>query len=615
MTIMRRIRNGLARVIYVTALALVLYFLCEAIVGAGAGHRGVAILELPLRLSPRGRNVFYALWMFYWLSFWRRMGRFSRDSRPARKVLINSWALVIVGTGLWCWLSQAKPGFFQRLAHFSGVEGIGMVLLKLLGLSFPIVFLGAILLVIADLLGLSYADPLEEELRQKVRWERQVKHQKYLQEAARDWTTYVGYETTFNRPVYLTPKERNEHVHIVGTTGSGKTRFVIFPMMRQDIQQGRGVLFVDAKGSLENAKALCQMASEAGRKKDLLLFSLSPGYSSATYNPLRWGNSTQLQDKISATIEWSEPYYQRVCEDVLQSLFMDLQERRRRVTLNDLHEIFRNPPSGLPTFRELAIRHQKETQTLRSEVGLLVNADFGKLFDRVDADIDLLKAYRKRKIVYFGLDTQSYPRAARRVGKLITQDINTLSGMLECEPGERSRKPLAVYIDEFQAFGTKEFINALARGRSSGLWITLAHQSLGDLKAIDEAYAQQVNDNTNTKIFLRVNDPETAQSFSDFVGTGKTIETTRHIHLQGAAPANIMGSQKVVHQYLIHPTELKNLETGQAMFKSGSRHGRLLLNSFLEDNRSVKLPKRRPSKENVKLELPFQQKERIVSVQ
>jgi hypothetical protein len=179
---------------------------------------------------------------------------------------------------------------------------------------------------------------------------------------------------------------------------------------------------------------------------------------------------------------------------------------------------------------------------------------------------------------------------------MITQDLNTLSGMVESGLREDEKKPLAVFIDEFQAFGTRGFINALARGRSSGFWITIAHQSLGDLKAVDEAYLQQVFENTNTKIFLKVNDPETAQMFSDSVGTVKAVETTSQVLIQGEDPKNIMGSKKIVYEYIIHPSELKNLNTGQAVFKSGGGFGRLSLPGVFFETDAVRLPERRPAK-------------------
>ena len=325
------------------------------------------------------------------------------------------------------------------------------------------------------------------------------------------------------------------------------------------------------KGSAENVTALRRMVKLAGREKDFVLFSLSQSNDAQTYNPLQHGNPSQLKDKIAASIDWSEPYYQRICESALQTLFMDLETAGRRVTLQELHEILRNPPPQLRNFSAIASRQSKDIRTLFSEIDLLVNTPFGALFSKQDAEIDLLDIYRKGKIVYFALDTQSYQNTAMRIGKMITQDLNTLSGIIESTFRSSEKRPLAIYIDEFQAFGTSGFINTLARGRSSRFWITIAHQSMGDLDAIDDSFMRQVLENTNTKIVLKVNDPETAQLFADSIGTAKTVETTSQVRIEGEEPTNIMGSLKVAHEYLVHPSEFKNLDPGQAIFKCGKR--------------------------------------------
>ena len=52
-----------------------------------------------------------------------------------------------------------------------------------------------------------------------------------------------------------------------------------------------------------------------------------------------------------------------------------------------------------------------------------------------------------------------------------------------------------------------------------------------------------------------------------------------------------MRSQKVVHEYLIHPSELKSLEPGRAVFKSGGRYGRLVLPGYFENVSEVFIPK------------------------
>jgi hypothetical protein len=439
---------------------------------------------------------------------------------------------------------------------------------------------------------------LEQIGRRATTFNIKVEHENYLTEEAKEKKlTYLGFAPDLDAPIYLNPIERNGHVHILGSTGSGKTRYVIFPMMQQDIELGHGVIFIDAKGSLENAKAVYKMVCDFGGQEDFLFFSLTHPELSNTYNPLQNGNYTQLKDKIAGAIEWSEPFYQRVCEEGLQILLKEFSNSGEIVTLPKLYQALKKPPVRFKDFYDFVERNKKHTATLQSEIGLLVDAPFSRLFDTTKPEINLLDVYLNRRIVYFSLDTQTYQSTAMRLGKMITQDLNTLSGIVETRFDEKDKQVLCVWIDEFQSFGTKAFINALARGRSSKFWISVAHQSIGDLKAIDPAFSQQVIDNTNTKIFLRLQDSESAQVFADSLGTQKTIEYTKQVHFEGEVPQNIMGSQKVVDEYKIHPTEIKELQVGQAVFKSPGQWGKLLLPGYFEKADDVKLPQPHERKE------------------
>src|SRR5436309_269475 len=44
--------------------------------------------------------------------------------------------------------------------------------------------------------------------------------------------------------ILLSEEERESHMHIIGTTGEGKSRFIEH-LIRGDIQQGNGVCFLD----------------------------------------------------------------------------------------------------------------------------------------------------------------------------------------------------------------------------------------------------------------------------------------------------------------------------------------------------------------------------------
>lgn len=533
------------------------------------------------------------LWLINWLGFWVMLAWLMKDPMP-RTVFAGSVVLAgVVGYVL----SNGDANHKELLVRFlvRAVKEIYPIVHIGMRVSFiPLIFANA-LLGLALKFRWGVTDPIRSGLQKVVRWPTRVKHAKYAKRASKKRLTYLGFEASRRQPVFLEDEERNKHIQVVGSTGSGKTRFSLFPLMRQDIEAGRGVIFIDAKGSSENAKIIWKIVNDAGRAKDFLFFSLTDHKHSSTYNPLKHGNPSQLKDKIAASIDWSEPFYQRICESALQTLFMDVERLKKRIALPELLRILKSPPSGYPNFFEQATKHTDHIQTLESEVGLLIDSPFGGLLEESSGGIDLLDVYMNNKIAYFALDTQSYQHTAARLGKMITQDLNTISGLIESELSDKEKRPLAVFIDEFQAFGTRGFINALARGRSSGFWITIAHQSLGDLKAIDDAYLQQVFENTNTKIFLKVNDPETAQMFADSVGTRKVVETTSQVLLAGTDPKNIMGSNRIVYEYLIHPSELKTLTTGRAVFKSRGGCGHLCLPGVFFSTEGIELPEKRPS--------------------
>jgi len=560
-------------------------------------HRPWLMGRISTHSGIMGGLLFYSLWFYYWLAFWKNIeGKVPSCADRARQ--IRGWTRTILGVVAVCALGliTIQPAMIRWVLGCLSLRWVGGVLAFGFGWTFPLWCVGSWLMVGARLVGLEMKDPFAPHLRPRWRWGRKVNHAKYIRKAHRKGLTYLGYDVTFNEPVTLSSKDRNGHFHLVGATGTGKTHNVLFPMMKQDIENGLGVLFIDAKGSLDNAKTVYQMACNAGREKDFLFFSLVPDHPSATYNPLRHGNATQLTDKIAMSIRWSEPFYERLSEEALLTLFRDLDSMNQRVTLNELHQMLKEPPAKLPNFRELARLNKREIQTLRSEIAGLVNTDFGHLFDAPEAEIDLMNVYKEGKIVHFALDTLSHRKAAMRLGRIITQDLNTLCGLIESEGNPEGNRPLAVTIDEYQAFGTEGFIDTLTRGRSSGLWVTLSHQSLGDLKAIGPQHRQQVMDSTNTKLSLRVNEPETAESFSNALGTRKTVQTTKHIVLEGEAPDTLMGYQRISEEYIIHPSEVKNLADGCGVFKSPGRHGRLILPGLFPDVRNVNLPIRNPER-------------------
>jgi hypothetical protein len=192
---------------------------------------------------------------------------------------------------------------------------------------------------------------------------------------------------------------------------------------------------------------------------------------------------------------------------------------------------------------------------------------FSHLFN--SGEINLLEAYDKKKIVYFALNVLIYGETGKRLGRMITGDLNTLNGMKQ---NSDERDGFGVYIDEYGVFGTEAFALTLSQGRSAKFMVTIAHQSNADLQAISPHHDGQVKTNTKTHLVLQANHDD-AEDFCNEVGTYRGIETTRQVALSGTLEGAEMGSEKVVDVYKINPQELRHLNTGFAAYKTPSSHG------------------------------------------
>jgi len=131
------------------------------------------------------------------------------------------------------------------------------------------------------------------------------------------------------RPVALTDRQLAAHGLIVGASGSGKST-TLLRILTQEIARGRPVIAIDLKGSPAFGTALYKTAQAAGRPVTVWTPD-GPTH----WNPLQYGNATELKDKLISTERFTEPHYQRAAERYLQTAIQVLQEARpeRPVTL------------------------------------------------------------------------------------------------------------------------------------------------------------------------------------------------------------------------------------------------------------------------------------------
>ena len=383
------------------------------------------------------------------------------------------------------------------------------------------------------------------------------------------------------KPVYMEDKRRTEHVEVIGSTGAGKTESVIYTGIKQDIENGKGLLLIDGKGDMLNAITIFEMCKDMGREGDFRLFSVNDVERSGSYNPFVMGSATALKDLIVGAIDWSEIYYKRECEDAVQTMMMVLKEVKGKFCLYDIYRCFDQAileqhaklvkDKHNKVFLEDMLgsygKIYKDIKSIRSEVGLLLKAEFSKLFDSVKPNIDLFDMYENNRIVYFALDVQAYGETSKRLGKVVIQNLKLVSSRIINTYEGRQRKILPVYIDEFQAFATDNFIDILNRTRSAGFAVMIAHQSLGDLNVIAKRFQEQVVENTYYTLVLPVKSPVTAEYMAKVIGTKASRQTTTQIDQGILMESNTgVGSEREVEEFRIHPNVFKSIKRSEGIF-------------------------------------------------
>ena len=408
-----------------------------------------------------------------------------------------------------------------------------------------------------------------------------MRHQRHK---STHYQTFLGESFSRNHSLFLTNEQREMHMQVVGSTGTGKTESVLLPMLTHDINHGKGAIVIDGKGDLELLDRIHYSVSKRGRLKDFYFFSLAHPKGSNTYNPLLRGNATELKDKIVGSMVWSEEFYRRMAEQAALSILNALLITGRKITFRTLHACLTDikslqtlsddtGPKDAVLQRDLVtmINNFKSSQKflsgLMADLYLSSRSEFSDLLDVEEPDIDLLKLYQENKIAYFALDLQGYGDTAKRMGRMILQDLKTVSSYIQSNVPASKRRFFPVFIDDAASFLDLGFVDFLNKSRASRIAIALFHQSLADLffRAAPN-FQQQVIENTNVKIILRQDDPFAVEKFAKIAGTRRTLiptyQTEESFTGKGLTGT---GSVREGQTFRIEPDLIRALKRGEAI--------------------------------------------------
>ena len=385
----------------------------------------------------------------------------------------------------------------------------------------------------------------------------------------------VGVDFKTKEKIEIEEKARLYHTQVIGSTGSGKTEGIIIPWIFDDIEKGRGLIIIDGKPEVKNLQRLYGKILKAGRIKDFKLFSIASPERSNTFNPFSYGSSEQITEKIFSSFQTENEHYKAVQYSATASVIRLIQELKAvpkpgliRELLNDkailqtwvdqtkdktLHSDFKkilNLPEA---------QFQKDFAGILSYLEVFSKGDIAPIINQDHSEINFEDALLKNQIIYFQLPTLGYPTLASNIGRLAIQSIAQAAGELQSKCVNEPEQLFSLYLDDFNDYMYEGFGSVVNKVRSAGVGIVFAHQSLGDLSKVSPEFESVIIENTNNKILLKINDPESADFFSMYIGTKSTEKVTER-RTKKLIGAQNTGEQSVreTEEFIIHPNTFKS---------------------------------------------------------
>lgn len=388
--------------------------------------------------------------------------------------------------------------------------------------------------------------------------------------------------TNEDQQVFIKTRQRAMHTQVIGTTNAGKTESVILPWAIQDIQQNRGLILIDGKSDRSLLDKLWAYTKAANRESDFYLVSLSHIAESSQFNPLIGGTPEEVSERVFNAFEFENPYYRSIQFEVFSQMMRVFAALKINPTFLRLYQAVSSPKS-LKHLRkdvtDLALRdwlenfidtpasdRSEKTSGLTAALSHFAFGETNAIFNTECPEITLEKALAENKIIYFQLPVLLSPFLGKATGKMVLQCLQSaVANRHRYKNGEA--KFFSVFLDDFTEYLYPGFVSVLNKSRSANVGVVFAHQALGDIKTLGDAIANSILTNANIKVFMRGNDPESAEYFSKVIGTVKSVKYTERTK-KGFFKVESTGeaSAREVEEFIFHPNEFKNeLGVGEAV--------------------------------------------------
>lgn len=312
--------------------------------------------------------------------------------------------------------------------------------------------------------------------------------------------------------------DRRRHMYVVGKTGMGKTE-LLKNMAVQDIQEGKGVAFVDPHG--DTAEALLDYIP-TNRINDVIYFNPADLLYPIAFNVMEKVNP-EFRHLVASGLMgvfkkiWPDVWSARM-EYILNNTILALleyegstllgvnrmmadKEYRKKVIDKITDPVVK--AFWVQEFARYTDRLAVEaTAAIQNKVGQFISAPLIRnIIGQTISAIDMRQVMDEGKILIMNLSKGKIGEdASRLLGALLITKLQ-LAAMSRVDIPESERRDFYLYVDEFQNFATESFANILSEARKYRLSLIMAHQYISQM---DEKVRDAVFGNVGTLITFRI---------------------------------------------------------------------------------------------------------------
>lgn len=335
---------------------------------------------------------------------------------------------------------------------------------------------------------------------------------------------YLGVSTYrgIKRPIYLSDKDRMQHIYVIGKTGVGKSE-LLKDLILQDIRGGKGVCFMDPHGdAVEDILKLIPPE----RAEDVIYFNPSDVERPIGMNLLEAKTEDQKHFAATSIINLMYKLFDPYKTGIVGPRF-EHGVRNAMLTVmaeqgNTFVEVMRAMTDAsyvqslLPKVTDPIIRRYWTDQIAqtsdfhKSEVLDYTVSKFGRfvtnklirnIIGQSQSSFDMRKVMDEGKILLINLAKGTLGEEnSNFLGLLLVPRI-LMAAMSRAELSKEQRRDFYFYVDEFQNFATPDFAVILSEARKYGLGLCVANQFIGQ---VEEEVKNAVFGNVGTLISFRV---------------------------------------------------------------------------------------------------------------